>query len=136
MIRGFRKALLTTDLWLLRKEETTDYNRSLFADKWEEAMKRWRAEQVATEAEKISESSLSNSENNVTDSNPQMNARSSNDAVTNIQRRKQAGQQKTKRGKPPLVKILLKVYGLYILFSQLLMVLYVFFYYVNPCLFW
>ena len=105
-------------------------------------MKIWRAEQVATEPEKISESSLANSENNVTDSNPQMRARNSsnsidtNNAVSNTQRLTQANQQKAKRGKPPLVKILLKVYGLYILFSQLLMVLYVFLYYVNPCLFW
>ena len=47
VIRGFWKALETSDLWLLRKEETTDYNRNLFAQQWEEAVKRWRTEQVA-----------------------------------------------------------------------------------------
>ena len=47
VIRGFWKALETSDLWLLRKEETTAYNRNLFAQKWEEAVKQWRTEQVA-----------------------------------------------------------------------------------------
>lgn len=101
-------------------------------------MKIWRAEQVATEAEKISDSSLTNSDNYVADSNQQSTSNSIdiNNVLSNTQRQTQASQQQVKREKPPLVKILLKVYGLYILFSQLLMVLYVFLYYVNPCLFW
>lgn len=152
MIQGFRKALETSDLWLLRKEETTDYNRGLFQRVWEEALNKWRAEQAAIAAV---ETASTDSESNVTSSNPQMlKADSSTDvsvaSTSNTQRpisaeqlakehkkKKEKEEKKEEdKPKPPLVKILLKVYGLYILIAQLIMVVYVFLYYLNPCLLW
>lgn len=154
VVRGFRKALETSDLWLLRKEETTDYNRHQFANKWEEALKQWRSEQSSKRSEKTRDSSLTESENNMTGAstnNPQMNARSSSsntsfDANGNSEAMSKPVQKTNEQSvrsrnsksnsRPPLVKIIIKVYGLYILFAQVLMVLYVFMYYLNPCLFW
>lgn len=152
VVRGFRKALETSDLWLLRKEETTDYNRNQFADKWEEALKQWRSEQSSKRSEKTRDSSLTESENNMTGAstnNPQMNARSSSSSIDAngnseamskpVQKTDEQSARSRKaqtNSRPPLVKIIIKVYGLYILFAQVLMVLYVFMYYLNPCLFW
>lgn len=140
MFRGFRKALETSDLWLLRKEETTDYNRYKFANKWEEALKEWRSKETAKESDKMPDSSLTVSENN-----PQILERNGIDnncdkseskQQTEVNQPSLQNKKKVTKSKPPLVKTIVKVYGLYILFAQFLMLLYVLLYYLNPCLLW
>ena len=52
VIRGFRRTLRTSDLWLLRREETTEFNRNLFAHRWAVALRKWRTEQEKVQAVK------------------------------------------------------------------------------------
>ena len=42
-MKGFRKPLEAVDLWLLRREETTDANHELFAPVWQGELSKWQA---------------------------------------------------------------------------------------------
>ena len=51
MVLGFRKALEACDLWLLREEETTVYNREYFGSTWDGVFHHWREEQAEEQAQ-------------------------------------------------------------------------------------
>lgn len=55
MVLGFRKALEACDLWLLREEETTEYNREYFGSTWDHVFHEWREEQAAAKAAELEE---------------------------------------------------------------------------------
>lgn len=149
MIRGFRKALETSDLWLLRKEETVDFNRNLFAPKWEPAMQQWRMQQAALEAQKKQQDA-----NAETTANPRVGGikkspspdaklapsetpGNGNKAIENRNGKVEKEEKKNESTpKPPLLKMLLKVYWPPLLLSQLLVVIYVIAYFSNPLLLW
>ena len=145
VIRGFRTALKTSDLWLLRKTETTAYNRELFGPRWEAVMRKWRQEQAAAEVERkqmeegLEATGAGSVKRTDTSSNPQMtksgSASGSLDSRSNNSE-KEEEEKKQEPPRPPLFAMLWRVYGLQFLFGQLLMLIYVFVYFINPCLLW
>ena len=50
VVLGFRKALEACDLWLLREEETTVYNREYFGSTWDGVFRQWREQQAEEQA--------------------------------------------------------------------------------------
>ena len=189
VVRGFRKTLETSDLWLLRKEETTDFNRSVFAPQWEPVMRQWREQQAELEAAAKQKDASRPSGNGagalnvngrtedtaaaagaVTNmsSNPRVDALERAPAA-NMKRspsikksgngtgapadaiemktigykqveQEEAATEKTEekenKPKPPLIKMLLKVYGPMLLLSQCIVAIYVVTYFCNPLLLW
>ena len=104
---------------------------------------------AAKEAAKNAETLSTDSESNVTTINPHMQASGSRtdisvastsntqQATTSEQQAKEEEKKKKKAmPNPPLVKALFKVYGPYMLVAQAIMVVYVFLYYLNPCILW
>ena len=146
VIRGFRTALKTSDLWLLRKTETTAYNRELFGPRWEAVMRRWREGQAAAEQKKKAEEEAERAAGfhpvvgSATSSTAKMaragSASASLESSSNESEKKEENEQREKHARPPLFAMLCRVYGSQFLLGQFVMLVYVFVYFINPCLLW
>ena len=164
VIRGFRKTLETSDLWLLRKEETVDFNRNVFAPQWEPVMQQWRIKQVELEAKKNQTAQQTNTCTNprvdilesATGTNgkrlprPNKSDNGSGAGTDALEMQTLVGdkkeeqeeaamekmEEKETQPRPPLVKMLFKVYGPMLLLSQCIVAIYMVAYFCNPLLLW
>ena len=150
MIRGFWKTLETSDLWLLRKEETVDFNRNVFAPRWEPVLHQWREEQAALEAKKEENAPPQTATNpridgveNVPEANgkrkpsPQPSAeKTKEDEKKEKEEAEKKKKEEENKPKPPLMKMLMKVYGPMLIVSQLINLVYVVALFCNPLLLW
>ena len=149
VIRGFWKALETSDLWLLRKEETVDFNRNVFAPRWEPVLAQWREEQAALEAKKKQNAPPETATNPRVDAtNPEANGKrtpspqqSAEKTKEDEKKEKEEAEKKKKKEeenkpKPPLMMMLMKVYGPMLMVSQLINLIYVVALFCNPLLLW
>ena len=155
MIRGFRKSLETSDLWLLRKEETVDFNRDVFSPRWEPVLAQWRVEQAALEAKKkqkappqtatatnpradgIENAQEANGNGKRTPS-PQPSAQKTKEEEEKEKKEEEKRKKKEEeeKPKPPLMNMLMKVYGPLLIVSQLICLIYVVALFCNPLLLW
>lgn len=136
VIWGLRKPLSAADLWLLRQEESTVFNRNHFAPNWKLAIHKWRGEKESSRTVNIQKKKAK--EIVIIDNPKEMETKSTIDAnEENFSKRSRVSKNlESKKTGPPLIKTLIKVYGIQIFIAHLMMLLYVFAYILNPCLLW
>ena len=106
-------------------------------------MRKWRQEQAAAAAERKQKEEGPGAmgsgpvKHRDSSTNPQMTR--SESVGASLESRSNNSEKKEEKEKPvhpPLFKTICTVYGVQFLFGQFVMFVYVFVYYINPCLLW
>ena len=157
--KGFRTKLETSDLWLLRKEETMAYNREIFTRPFEVAYREWRANLLAdaTNAKETRDMGAANGQADLELSemkngseptgaeNAATDGLADGEATTNQKmggKKKGDGEEEHTLEKlaekpiPPLIPLLFKIYGRQLLWPHFLFLLYAFALFSSPIIMW